>query len=174
MTATNDQFGCIDFTDNAITKLSQLPKLNRIRTLLLINNRINKVEKDFAINSPYLENIILTNNKVSSVTEIDNLSTCKSLVRLSLVDNLVTKIKYYRLYVIYKLPNLRVLDFQKVKLKEKMAAKKLFEGPKGKELIEDMILKKFKGDNEDQDESNLLQNTLKDENKKKMILVYLL
>ncbi len=151
-----------------------MPKLNRIRTLLLINNRINKVEKDFAMNCPYLENIILTNNKVSSLTEIDNLATCKSLVRLSLVDNLVTKIKYYRLYVIYKLPNLRVLDFQKVKLKEKMAAQKLFEGPKGKELIEDMILKKFKGGSEDQDESSLLQNTLKDENKKKMILVYLL
>ena len=105
------------------------------------------------------------------MTEIDNISSCKSLVRLSLVDNLVTKIKHYRLYVIYKMPNLRVLDFQKVKLKEKMAALKLFNGPKGKELIEDMLSKKFKGGEETDDDSKDLQQILKDENKKKLILV---
>ena len=118
--------------------------------------------------------MILTNNKVSSVTEIDNIASCKSLVRLSLVDNLVTKIKHYRLYVIFKMPNLRVLDFQKVKLKEKIAAHKLFEGPKGKELIEDMLSKKFKGGEDSEDETRDLQKTLKDENKKKLILVLFL
>ncbi len=67
LTATNDQFGCIDFTDNSITKIDQLPKLNRLRTLLIINNRISKVEPNFSINCPYLENLILTNNKVNLV-----------------------------------------------------------------------------------------------------------
>lgn len=64
LTATNDQFGCIDFTDNSITKIDQLSKLNRLRTLLIINNRVSKIEPNFAINCPYLENLILTNNKV--------------------------------------------------------------------------------------------------------------
>ena len=36
------------------------------------------------------------------------------------MNNLVTKLKYYRLYVIYKMPNLRVFDFQKVKKIEKL------------------------------------------------------
>lgn len=67
LTATNDQFGCIDFTDNSITKMDQLPKLNRLRTLLIINNRVSKVEPNFAINCPYLENLILTNNKVNNI-----------------------------------------------------------------------------------------------------------
>jgi len=107
---------------------------------------------------------------MSSISEIDNLATCRSLVRLSLVDNLVTKLKFYRLYVIYKLPNVRVLDFQKVKLKEKMAAKKLFEGSKGKEIIEEMLAKKFKGADENDEEVKNIQNTLKDDTKKKMIL----
>jgi U2 small nuclear ribonucleoprotein A' len=61
---THDQFGCIDLSDNAITKLDSLSKLNRLRSLLIINNRISKVEPNFAINCPYLENLVLTNNKV--------------------------------------------------------------------------------------------------------------
>jgi len=64
LTATNDQFGCIDFTDNAIHKLTVLPKLNRLKTLLFINNRLSKIDRDFALNCPFLENLILTNNKV--------------------------------------------------------------------------------------------------------------
>ena len=51
--------------------------------------------------------------------------------------------KYYRLYTIYKLPNVRVLDFQKVKLKEKAMAKNLFESEMGKKIIEDMMNRKF-------------------------------
>ncbi len=65
LSATNDQFGCIDLSDNSITKLEGLPKLNRLRTLLLINNRIMKIERDFALNCPNLENLVLTNNRVS-------------------------------------------------------------------------------------------------------------
>jgi U2 small nuclear ribonucleoprotein A' len=64
LVATNDQFGCIDLTDNAISKLENLPRLNRLRSLILINNRVSKVEPNFGINCPYLENLTLTNNKV--------------------------------------------------------------------------------------------------------------
>jgi U2 small nuclear ribonucleoprotein A' len=64
LVATHDQFGCIDLSDNSITKLDSLTKLNRLRSLLIINNRISKVEPNFAINCHFLENLILTNNKV--------------------------------------------------------------------------------------------------------------
>ncbi len=64
LSASNDQFGCIDLSDNSITLLEALPKLNRLRTLMIINNRIIRVEKDFAESCPNLENLILTGNKV--------------------------------------------------------------------------------------------------------------
>ena len=143
LSATNDQFGCIDLSDNSISKIESLPKLMRLHSLMLINNRVTSIEKDFAINCPNLENLILTNNKISNIEEIDNLCSCKSLVRLSLVDNMITKLKYYRLYVIYNLPNLRVLDFQQVKSKERQAAKELFTSEKGKKLIERLKNKKY-------------------------------
>jgi len=149
--------------------VNQIPKLNRLRSLLLINNRITKVDLDFSIDCPYFENLILSNNKISNVTEIDNIATCKTLVRLSLVDNLVTKIKHYRLYVIYKMPNLRVLDFQKVKQRERVEANILFESEKGKNLIEEMITKKFKSQ-DNQEYFDALQNDYQDDSKKKQIL----
>ena len=45
---------------------------------------------------------------------------------LSLLHNPVVTRRNYREYVIHKFPNLRVLDFKKVKDKEREAAKKLF------------------------------------------------
>ena len=149
LSATNDQFGSIDLSDNSISKIESLPKLMHLHSLMLINNRVTSIEKDFAINCPNLENLILTNNKISNIEEIDNLCSCKSLVRLSLVDNMITKLKYYRLYVIYNLPNLRVLDFQQVKSKERQAAKELFTSEKGKKLIERLKNKKYEEEDKD-------------------------
>lgn len=169
LTATNDQFGCIDFTDNAITHINQFPKLIRLRSVILINNRINKIEPNFAMNCQYFENLILTNNKISNITEIDNIASCKTLVRLSLVDNLVTKIKYYRQYVIFKMPNLRVLDFQKIKKRERIAANEFFSTKEGQSLIEDLVSKKFKSE-DNLEYFKALQSDYQDEAKKKQIL----
>ena len=126
LSATNDQFACINLTDNSISEINMLPQLKRLKTLMLINNRISKVEKDFAINCPFLTNLVLTNNKISDFEQIDNIASCKSLEKLYLLDNVVTKLKNYRLYVIYKIPTLRILDFQRVTKKEREEAFKKF------------------------------------------------
>ena len=73
-----------------------------------------------------LNSLTLTNNKISEFSEIDNLATCKKLEYLSLVDNPVIHKLYYRLYTIYKIPSLRVLDYQKVKKSERDAATTFF------------------------------------------------
>ena len=119
LSATNDQFGTIDLTDNEITKLENLPQLFRLVNLLLANNRISRVDLAFAETCPKLESLVLTNNRITSFSEIDNIASCKSLLRLSLVGNLVTNLPNYRSYVIFKMPQLRTLDFQKVSEKER-------------------------------------------------------
>ncbi len=126
LSATNDQFACINLTDNSISEISYLPQLKRLKTLMLINNRISKIENDFAINCPLLTNLVLTNNKISDFQQIDNIASCKSLQKLYLVDNIVTKMKNYRLYVIYKIPTLRILDYQRITKKEREEAIKKF------------------------------------------------
>ena len=55
---------------------------------------------------------------------MEQLTSVKSLTMLSLLHNPVVTRRNYREYVIHKFPNLRVLDFKKVKDKEREAAKK--------------------------------------------------
>ena len=91
LTATNDQFGCIDLTDNEIVTLEALPGLLRLKSLLLTGNRITRVDDKFADMCPQLESLVLTNNKIGRFEEIDKIAaTCKQLLRLSLVGNVVS------------------------------------------------------------------------------------
>lgn len=65
-------------------------------------------------------------NKITDLKEIDNLAYSKNLKRLYLANNVVTNSTNYRLYIIHRLPGLKVLDFQKVKHTERISAKEIF------------------------------------------------
>jgi U2 small nuclear ribonucleoprotein A' len=64
---------------------------------------------------PKMHTLVLTNNRLTTLAEIDPLASLPKLQYLSLLDNTVTKQPDYRLYVIHKLKHLRLLDFKKVK-----------------------------------------------------------
>ena len=126
LAATNDQFECIDLTQNEISKLDELPRLLRLECLMLANNKISQIEDNFAEVCPKLDTLILSNNRVGKFSEIDKLASCTTLIRLSLLGNLVCNLPNYRLYVIARMPQLKVLDFQKVTMGERSQAEKLF------------------------------------------------
>ncbi|KAF1520938.1 UNVERIFIED_CONTAM: U2 small nuclear ribonucleoprotein A', partial [Eudyptes pachyrhynchus] len=136
--ATLDQFDAIDFSDNEIRKLDGFPLLRRLKTLLMNNNRICRIGESLEQALPSLTELILTNNNIAELGELDPLSTIKSLTYLSILRNPVTNKKHYRLYVIHKVPQVRVLDFQKVKLKERQEAEKMFKGKRGAQLAKDI------------------------------------
>lgn len=83
---------------------------------------------------PNLESLILTGNQIEELGDIDPLISLKNLTILSLLHNPITAKAHYRLYIIYKFPQLRLLDFRKIKMKEREEAKLLFKSKKGKEL----------------------------------------
>lgn len=70
-----------------------------------------------AASLPKLSTLVLTTNKLVNLSDLDPLSTLPKLQTLSLLDNEVTKKPQYRLYVIHRCPNLRLLDFKKIKQK---------------------------------------------------------
>jgi U2 small nuclear ribonucleoprotein A' len=109
----------IDFTNNDLRVLGNFPRLHRLKHLLLANNRISKIDAGLETPLPQLTTIILTNNTLEELGDIEPLATVSTLHHLVLLDNPVTKKEHYRLYVIYKLPSLRVLDFNKIKQKVK-------------------------------------------------------
>lgn len=83
---------------------------------------------------PNLESLILTGNYLEELSDIEPLCTLEKLTTISLLHNPITSKQHYRLYLIYKLPQLRLLDFRKVTAKEKEEAKALFKSKKGKEI----------------------------------------
>lgn len=66
---------------------------------------------------PNLETLVLTNNMVQDLAEMDNLSQLKELKHLSLLFNPISTKENYRAYIIFRLPQLKVLDFRKIKQK---------------------------------------------------------
>ncbi|XP_059144369.1 U2 small nuclear ribonucleoprotein A'-like [Physella acuta] len=128
--ATLDQFDTIDFTDNDVRKLDKFPLLKRLKHVLLSNNRIVRISENLEENLPSLETLVLTNNNLKELADIDPLSTVTTLKHLSLMGNPITTKKNYRLYVIHKIPSLRILDFSRIKMKEREAASKMFKKKK--------------------------------------------
>ncbi|KAE8618370.1 hypothetical protein XENTR_v10009366 [Xenopus tropicalis] len=136
--ATLDQFDTIDCSDNEIRKLDGFPLLKRLKTLLLNNNRICRIGEGIEHALPNLTELILTNNSITELGDLDNLSPCKHLTYISLLRNPVTNKRHYRMYVIYKIPQVRVLDFEKVKQSEREEAANMFKGKRGAQLAKDI------------------------------------
>jgi len=123
---TQDQYETLDLSDNEILKLDNFPILKRLTSLLLNNNRIKTIATGLGQFIPKIQTLILTNNRIASLQDLEPLTEFKDLGYLSLLQNPVQKHKNYRLFLIHKLPNLKVLDYQKVKRQEREEAKKLF------------------------------------------------
>merc|ERR1711988_107812 len=136
---TNDAYECIDLSDNDLIKLANFPPLKRLKTLLLMNNRITRLAEDAFDPLPNLQSITLTGNKLEKLVDLEPLTKLKTLERLSLLENPVAKVKHYRPYMIHKCSNsLRILDFNRIKDKERKAAGLLFAHERGQKLLEEI------------------------------------
>lgn len=69
---------------------------------------------------------------------MEALSHLPKLHTLCLLTNPVSTKPHYREYVAFKFPNLRLLDFRKIKQKERKLAQDLFKSKKGKELAKEI------------------------------------
>lgn len=132
---SQDQYDTIDFTDNEISKLDNFPILKRLTTLIVHNNRVSRIADNIGTCLPNLEWLILNNNRIATLQDLEPLRGCKKLTHLSLLENPVALEKNYRLYVIHRLPKLRMLDFRKIKLAERKEATALFGELKNSEFV---------------------------------------
>lgn len=132
--ATQNQFDSIDLSDNTVVRLEGFPKLPRLKMVLLCNNRIASIAPGLHEQIPALDTLILTNNKLERLSDIDALASFKNLKRLSFLENPVSKNRDFRLYVIFKLPSVKVLDFRKVRDAEREAARKKYMDMTSEEL----------------------------------------
>ncbi len=121
-----NQFDCIDLSDNAIVRLEGLPKLPRLAALHLASNRVARVARGLEAAAPALEWLTLTNNRLAAVADLEPLGALPRLKYLSLIDNPVTAQPGYRAFLIARCKRLKVLDFRKVGAAERAAAEAEF------------------------------------------------
>jgi U2 small nuclear ribonucleoprotein A' len=132
----------IDLCDNEIAVLDNFPLLPRLRTLLLCNNRIHEIATRLGSQLPGLETLVLTNNTLAQLMHLEPLRACTQLRYLSLLDNPIVHVEHYRLWVVWRLPQLRVVDFTRIKEQERVQAKQLF-GDKRPNALAKSILSTF-------------------------------
>jgi len=123
---TKDQHDAIDLTDNAIVALGNIPLMRRLRTLLLANNRVSSISQSLHLSVPNLTTLVLTNNNISELGDLEPLREVRGLKYLSLLGNPVREKKWYREWLVWRISGLRVLDFQRIRDKEREVAKGLF------------------------------------------------
>jgi U2 small nuclear ribonucleoprotein A' len=110
--------------------------MKRLDGLLFHNNSISRIHPQIGSYLPNLTTLMLTNNKLVYYYEIEHLSSIPKLSVLCLADNPVSYKQYYREVVIYRIPQLKVLDFQKITAQEKKNIKQFFEtNPAGKQFL---------------------------------------
>ncbi|OJD20092.1 U2 small nuclear ribonucleoprotein A' [Blastomyces percursus] len=119
----------IDLTDNDISSISNFPFSPRLRTLLLARNRVSQIHPSIASSIPNLTTLILTANNIAELADLEPLKVLTKLTHVSLLENPVTRKEHYRLWVIFLLPTVRFLDYQRVKDVERKRATELFGTP---------------------------------------------
>eukprot|EP00834_Sanchytrium_tribonematis_P000983 NODE_20_length_44879_cov_0.624654.p30 type:complete len:199 gc:universal NODE_20_length_44879_cov_0.624654:38319-38915(+) len=109
---TDDVYRCVNLQRNIMTKII-VPSFERLTTLLLAHNKLQSVH----IKAPNLRILSLNSNAFRDIEEIiiDSLK----LENLTLYDTPLESIKQYRILVCRRFRNLRVLDYEKVRLVEK-------------------------------------------------------
>ncbi|WBW71747.1 U2 snRNP-associated protein Lea1 [Schizosaccharomyces osmophilus] len=120
---TNDS---IDFTDNDIRYLGNFPRMRRLETLLCGRNRISTIDPELGKVLPNLKILSLTQNHIQQLADLDPLSTCTRLTHLSCLDNAVSQNQYYRLYLVWRIPSLHILDFERVRENERSRSQEMF------------------------------------------------
>ncbi|KND02597.1 uncharacterized protein SPPG_03053 [Spizellomyces punctatus DAOM BR117] len=131
---TKDSHDVVDLTDNDLRRLDGFPLMKRLKALMVSNNRITRIDLDLAKQLPNLNTLILNNNHIEELGDLDPLGNFEHLECLSLMDNPVATKKYYRSYVIHRCPKVRILDFRKIREKERRDAAQLFSGAEGTKL----------------------------------------
>jgi U2 small nuclear ribonucleoprotein A' len=94
-----------------------LAHINHVEQIVQNFTSFRRIAEGLELSLPNLETLVLTGNLIQELADLDPLASVKSLRTLSLLHNPVTTRQHYRLYIAFKLPQLRLLDFRKIKVK---------------------------------------------------------
>ena len=109
-------------SENELKALDNFPLLERLTTVLASRNKISSIADNLADQLPNLESLVLNDNDLASLDALEPLRTLPRLTRLSVQNNPVMHESDARLALIHRLPQLRLLNFNRVRQAERAAA----------------------------------------------------
>lgn len=84
---------------------------------------------------------MLTGNMIQELGDIEPLVPLEKLSSLCLMQNPISAKPYYRQYLVHKMPQLKLLDFRKIKQREREDANAFFRCPRGKDIAREIMKK---------------------------------
>lgn len=110
--------------DNNIKTIEGLDELPLLRRLDISKNNINKLK---GLEDIYrLKFLYICHNYISKISELSMIENLQELTELDLCFNPVQNRKYYRLQVLFKIPQLRNLDGTEITCEEKIKSENLY------------------------------------------------
>ena len=124
--ATSDEYDCIDLSHNQLSRLDNFPLLANLTTLVCHHNAIRRISPALHSALPRLSHLALSHNQLAQHTDLAPLAHCAKLVWLDVTGCPLARLPDYRLRVLHVLPRLRVLDYNKVKQRERLESEKQY------------------------------------------------
>jgi U2 small nuclear ribonucleoprotein A' len=115
--AARNDFDAYDLSNNRIRRLENFPKVLRLTSLYVANNLVESIDvTNLQTNVPHLRHLVLCENAVTELRFVQQLATaCPHLEFLSLQGNPLTRtLPNFRSAVVYLLPQLKCLDYERV------------------------------------------------------------
>ena len=119
----------LDLSENRILKFENLHKLSLLEVLNLSGNSIKELPKAALEPLKCLKTLKIAKNKISSLSEIGNLSILPNLESLSILGNPVCEIEEYLLFVAYYVPSIEALDGNLINSQQRQKASRKHAGP---------------------------------------------
>ncbi|KAL8431212.1 hypothetical protein Efla_000157 [Eimeria flavescens] len=131
---------CLDISNNKI--LAFPPAMQQMKRLIFLCAEANRLQHLQALEGlPSLTQLYLSKNDIPTFRSLMPLCRCPSLRVLDLRNTPVSREKEYRLYSLYLLPALKVLDGIERDEKETAEVKHVFAGRLTRELLEQIMQK---------------------------------
>ncbi|XP_077870309.1 centriolin-like [Saccoglossus kowalevskii] len=117
----------LNLSFNCITKIEGLENLVHLQVLNLTGNQIEHIPTWLAKKLKELQTFRIAKNKLATLQEISRLRPLKDMVQLNVSDNPLCELPHSRLFIVFQLRTLEILDGQSVDIKERQAAQERFE-----------------------------------------------
>jgi len=127
----------IDLGKNRIQRIQNLGHLAALTQLSLEDNKISSLKGLSELSS--LMELYIGNNSVATLRELNHIKGLPKLIIVDLLGNPLCGVDEYRLYTIYHLRKLKVLDGRGIEAEEVATAKQRFAGRLTLDFIEERL-----------------------------------